>query len=72
VHTAARICNASHGGQIVVSADFRTAVGGFLPDGVRLRKLGTYALRGLPDEVELYQVAAKGLAGRFPPLRISL
>jgi class 3 adenylate cyclase len=72
VHTAARICTASHGGQIVVSGDFRTAVGVPLPTGVRLRKLGTYALRGLPDEVELYQVVAKGLASRFPPLRISL
>ena len=72
VHTAARICSASHGGQIVVSGDFRTAVGAPLPDGVRLRKLGTYALRGLPDEVDLYQVAAKGLPNRFPPLRISL
>jgi class 3 adenylate cyclase len=72
VHAAARICNASHGGQTVVSGDFRTAVGVPLPSGVRLRKLGTYALRGLPDEVELYQVVAKGLPSRFPPLRISL
>ena len=72
VHAAARICNASHGGQIVVSGDFRTAVGAPLPSGVRLRKLGTYALRGLPDDVELYQVVAKGLPSRFPPLRISL
>jgi class 3 adenylate cyclase len=72
VHAAARICNASHGGQIVVSGDFRTAVGTPLPSGVRLRKLGTYALRGLPDDVELYQVVAKGLPSRFPPLRISL
>jgi class 3 adenylate cyclase len=72
VHTAARICNASHGGQIVVSGDFRTAVGVPLPSGVRLRKLGTYALRGLPDEVELYQVTVKGLLSRFPPLRVSL
>jgi len=71
VHTAARICGASHGGQIVVSQDFRTAIGVPLPDGVRLRKLGSYALRGLPDDVELYQVAAKGLPSRFPPLRIS-
>ena len=71
VHAAARICTASHGGQIVVSGDFRTAVGVPLPGGVRLRKLGTYALRGLPDEVELYQVVAKGLPRRFPPLRIS-
>ncbi len=72
VHAAARICSASHGGQIVVSGDFRTAVGVPLPGGVRLRKLGTYALRGLPDEVELYQVVANGLPSRFPPLRISL
>jgi class 3 adenylate cyclase len=72
VHTAARICTVSHGGQIVVSGDFRTAVGVPLPGGVRLRKLGTYALRGLPDEVELYQVVANGLPSRFPPLRISL
>jgi class 3 adenylate cyclase len=71
VHAAARICSASHGGQIVVSGDFRTAVGAPLPNGVRLRKLGTYALRGLPDQVDLYQVAAKGLPNRFPPLRIS-
>jgi class 3 adenylate cyclase len=72
VHAAARICTASHGGQIVVSGDFRTAVGVPLPTGVRLRKLGTYALRGLPDEVDLYQVVAKGLPSRFPALRISL
>jgi class 3 adenylate cyclase len=72
VHAAARICSASHGGQIIVSGDFRTAVGVPLPSGVRLRKLGTYALRGLPDEVELYQVVANGLPSRFPPLRISL
>jgi class 3 adenylate cyclase len=69
VHTAARICDASHGGQIVVSGDFRTAIGLSLPDGVRLRKLGVYALRGLPEDVELYQVAATGLPTRFPPLR---
>jgi class 3 adenylate cyclase len=71
VHTAARICGASHGGQIVVSGDFRTAIGAPMPNGVRLRKLGAYELRGLPDEVELYQVAAKGLLTRFPPLRTS-
>jgi class 3 adenylate cyclase len=70
VHTAARICGASHGGQIVVSGDFRTAIGAALPNGVRFRKLGTYALRGLPDDVDLYQVSAKGLLGRFPPPRV--
>jgi class 3 adenylate cyclase len=71
VHTAARICDAAHGGQIVVSADFRTAIGAPLPNGVRLRRLGAYRLRGLPDEVELLQVVADDLSRRFPPLRIS-
>ena len=59
VHTAARICDAAHGGQIVVSGDFRSAIGVPLPRGVRVRRLGTYRLRGLPGEVELL---------RFPPL----
>ncbi len=71
VHTAARICGAAHGGQIVVSGDFRTALGVPPPNGVRFRRLGAYALRGLPDKVELHQVAAKDLLTRFPPLRIS-
>jgi class 3 adenylate cyclase len=71
VHTAARICDAAHGDQIVVSADFGSAIRGHLPEGVRLRKLGAHALRGLTDNVDLYQVMAAGLARRFPPLRAS-
>jgi class 3 adenylate cyclase len=71
VHTAARISDAAHGGQIVVSGDFRTAVGVPLPNGVRLRRLGAYQLRGLPDEIELLQVLADDLPRRFPALRIS-
>jgi class 3 adenylate cyclase len=71
VHTASRICDAAHGGQIVVSGDVRTAIGVPLPDGVRLRTLGAHRLRGIPDEMELLQVVADGLARRFPPLRLS-
>jgi class 3 adenylate cyclase len=71
VHAAARICDAAHGGQILVSGDFRAAIGVPLPNGVRLRRLGAYQLRGLPDEIELLQVVAGDLARRFPPLRIS-
>jgi class 3 adenylate cyclase len=71
VHTAARICDAAHGGQIVVSGDFRTAIGVHLPYDARLRRLGTYRLRGLPDEIELLQVVADDLVRRFPPLRLS-
>ena len=71
VHTAARVCDAAHGGQIVVSGDFRTAIGVHLPNGVRLRRLGAYQLRGLPDEIEMLQVVADDLSRHFPPLRIS-
>jgi class 3 adenylate cyclase len=69
VHTAARICDAGHGGQIVTSLNTRIAIGKELPDGVRLRKLGVFDLRGLPEPVELYQVLAEGVERRFPPLR---
>jgi class 3 adenylate cyclase len=67
VHTAARVCAVAHGGQIVVSGDTRLAARESVPDGVRFRSLGDHRLRGLPEPVALYQVVAKGLAGRFPP-----
>ncbi len=66
VHTAARICAAAHGGQILVSGGTREAVRGSTPNGMRFRSLGEYRLRGLPDPVPLFQVAAKGLVARFP------
>jgi class 3 adenylate cyclase len=69
VHTASRVCGAAHGGQILTSGDTRTALRGSMPDGVRLRTRGRFQLRGLPEEVELFQVLAKGLGSRFPPPR---
>ena len=69
VHTAARVCAAAHGGQIVVTADTRLAVQSTREGGVRFRGLGTYQLRGIPAPVGLFQVGAKGLPTRFPPLR---
>ncbi len=70
VHTSSRICAAAHGGQIVVSGATKEAVKGLTLDGVRFRSLGQYRLRGIPDEVPLFQVAAKSLLTRFPPLRL--
>ena len=67
VNTVARICDAGHGGQIVVSAAMRDAVE--LEDGVELRTLGRHRLRGIPDEHELFQAAAAGLPRAFPPAR---
>ncbi len=69
VHTTARVADAAHGGQAILSGDARTALTGMLPDGVRLRGVGTHRLRGIPGEVALHQVVAEGLARTFPPLR---
>jgi class 3 adenylate cyclase len=69
VHTAARICFAAHGGQIVLSAAVRAALGESLPDGVGVSSLGAWRFRGLPEPVELFQVQAPDLLAGFPPLR---
>ena len=65
VHAAARVCSAAHGGQIVVSAATRAAIGA-APRGVRFRSLGRHRLSGLPDAEMLFQVQAQGLRVSFP------
>lgn len=69
VNTASRICAVGHGGQVVVSANTREGVKASAPTGVRFRALGSHRLRGLPEAMPLFQVAATGLPTRFPPLR---
>jgi class 3 adenylate cyclase len=70
VHTAARICFASHGGQILLSRAAREAVERSRPVGVRFIELGRYQLRGLPEQEALFQVEAAGLPTSFPPPRL--
>ena len=69
VHTAARLCSAGHGGQIVVSEETRAAIGEPLPLDVHFRSLGRHHLAGLPRAEMLFQVEADGLLTEFPPLR---
>jgi class 3 adenylate cyclase len=71
VNTASRICAVGHGGQVVVSANTREGVKASAPNDVRFKSLGSHKLRGLPEPVPLFQVAAKGLRTGFPPLRKS-
>jgi class 3 adenylate cyclase len=70
VHTAARVCSAAHGGQIVVSAATRVAVGTSAPSGIRFRSLGRHRLAGLPDAETLFQIQARGLRVDFPKPRV--
>ena len=70
VHTAARVCSAGHGGQILLSSASRDALAGSeAAAGTALRTLGTYVLAGLPDPEALFQVHAADLRVKFPKLR---
>ena len=68
VHRTARICDAGHGGQILLSESTKEV----LDDGevsFTVRDLGERRLKDLDHPVRLYQVVAEGLNTDFPPLR---
>jgi class 3 adenylate cyclase len=67
VHTTARVSAAAHGGQILVTGAATRAVGDALTEALRFVELGTFRLRGLPDQETLYQVSVSDLPARFPP-----
>ncbi|MFL5798651.1 MAG: adenylate/guanylate cyclase domain-containing protein [Actinomycetota bacterium] len=69
VHTAARVCWVAHGGQIVVTGQTSTALGTSPPAGVTFANLGRHRLPGIVRDESLFQVKAKGLVTKFPPLR---
>ncbi|HEY7473023.1 MAG TPA: adenylate/guanylate cyclase domain-containing protein [Gemmatimonadota bacterium] len=69
VHTAARLCAAAHGGQVLVSGATRAAVERPSSEGIRFRDLGRHRLHGLAEPETLYQVLGKGLRTTFPPPR---
>jgi class 3 adenylate cyclase len=67
VNTAARLCSCGHGGQVLVSRSARAAIA---EEAYELRHLGSYRLRGIPDEHDIYQLVSADLSDGFPPLRI--
>jgi class 3 adenylate cyclase len=69
VHTAARVCSAAHGGQILLSGAARQALQDSEPAGVELRSLGRHRLHGLPEPEALYQAQAPDLPTDFPAPR---
>src|SRR5207248_6530016 len=69
VHTAARICSAGHGGQILLSSDAVRAVETSAPRNVSFRSLGAHRLQGLPEPQPLFQLEARDLPGNFPAPR---
>ena len=63
VHRGARIGQAAHGGQVLLSHATRTLV------AAPVRELGEFDLNGLPEPERIYQVVADDLPTEFPPLR---
>jgi class 3 adenylate cyclase len=68
VNAASRLCACGHGGQTLLSRAVRAA----LADAptYEMRHLGSFRLRGIPDEHDIYQLLAPDLVDGFPPLRL--
>jgi predicted ATPase/class 3 adenylate cyclase len=63
LHQAARVVDAAHGGQVLVSGDAATR-SAQLPAGVGLERLGRFRVRDFDEPPELYRVDADGLERR--------
>jgi predicted ATPase/class 3 adenylate cyclase len=69
VHRAARIGDAGHGGQVLVSGTTEPLIRHTLPEGVELLDLGEHRLKDLPHPERLFQLTIGGLPSAFPPPR---
>jgi class 3 adenylate cyclase len=70
VHRTARIANAGHGGQILLSGPMADSVAAALPrHDLRLETLGRFELKGLSRPELIHQITGPGLPRCFPPLR---
>ena len=69
VHHTARIMNAAHGGQILLSQTTGNLVEHALPEDTSLRDLGEHRLKDLRRPVRLFQLSGADLPVDFPPLQ---
>ncbi|HXQ37268.1 MAG TPA: adenylate/guanylate cyclase domain-containing protein, partial [Anaerolineales bacterium] len=69
VHRAARIGDAGHGGQILLSQTTRELVIHDLPKGMSIRDLGEYRLKDMKYPASIYQLVIDGLPDEFAPIR---
>jgi predicted ATPase/class 3 adenylate cyclase len=71
LNRVARLRDAGHGGQTLLSSVTGALVQGQVPDGVALRDLGRHRLRDLAERDQVYEAAIWGLRADFPPLRLT-
>ncbi|HEX9440978.1 MAG TPA: AAA family ATPase, partial [Roseiflexaceae bacterium] len=68
LNRVARILNAGHGGQILISLATTELVRDHLPPEVALRDLGTHRLKDLTRPEQIFQLMVADLPSEFPPL----
>jgi class 3 adenylate cyclase len=66
VNIAARVCWASHGGQILLSSAAHESFTERLAEGIAFRSLGRFSLHGVAEPEALFQVDAADLRSKFP------
>jgi len=69
VHQVARIMNAGHGGQILLSQTTANLVEQDLPDDVKLDDLGEHRFKDLGRPKRIFQLLLSDLPATFPPLQ---
>lgn len=69
VHRASRVCNAAHGGQVLLSDATAAAVRTYLPEGVTLKDQGECRLKDFDKPERLHQLIIPGVPADFPPPR---
>src|SRR5919109_598241 len=69
VHRAARLGDAGHGGQILLSQTTRELIIQDLPEGMAIRDLGEHRLKDMKYPTPIYQLIVEGLPEEFPPIR---
>ncbi len=69
VNRAARIADAAHGGQVLLSQAVAALMRDRLPSGLTLKDLGPARLRGLTTPERMYQLEHPQLRASFPALR---
>jgi WD40 repeat protein/class 3 adenylate cyclase len=69
VHRAARIGDAGHGGQVLLSQSTRELVIHDLPEGIHIRDLGEHRLKDMKFPTPIFQLVVEGLASEFPALK---
>ncbi len=68
LNCVARVMSAGHGGQVLLTAETAERLADGLADGVALRDMGRFRLKGLSQLQHLFQVIAPDLPVDFPRL----